>query len=308
MTCQEVDLLPPLLEVTEPRQVKDRRVSDRRGVEPKGLVVRTVTIDGQTIRTVVRHGSSHLTPLLVFNGIGASLELVLPFIDALDAEQEVIAFDVPGVGGSSTPALPYSFSGLARLVTRMLDYLDYGRVSVIGVSWGGFLAQQFAYDYPQRCKKLILAATSCGVAMVPPAFKVLALMASPLRYTDPTHGAKIAPDIYGGAFRHDKELATAHASKMQSSGGLGYYYQMMAVYFWTSIHWLHRIKQPTLVLAGDDDPMIPLVNMRVLANRIPNAELHVVNDGHLFLITQAETIAPLITRFLSEERQPAVMS
>lgn len=125
-------------------------------------------------------------------------------------------------------------------------------------------------------------------------------MASPLRYTNAEYGAKIAPDIYGGSFRNNKELAKSHADKMKSSGGRGYYYQAMAVYFWTSLHWLHRIKQPTLVLAGNDDPLVPLINMKVLANRIPNSELHVIDDGHLFLVIKAKTISPLIMRFLSE--------
>jgi poly(3-hydroxyalkanoate) depolymerase len=288
--------------------VPERRKTNRRGAPTKALVIRTIEIDGQSIRTLVRPGSSHLTPLLVFNGIGASLELVIPFMEALDREQEVIAFDVPGVGGSSTPVLPYGFSGLARLVAQMLDYLDYGQVNVIGVSWGGFLAQQFAFDHPLRCKKLILAATSCGVFMVPPSLKVLWLMSSPLRYTSPAYGAKIAPYIYGGVFRSDKALAAAYAEKMQSSGGRGYYYQMMAVYMWTSIHWVHKIRQPTLVLAGNDDPLIPLVNMRRMAQRMPNADLHVINDGHLFLVTQAKTVGPLVTRFLTEERNPTVVN
>jgi poly(3-hydroxyalkanoate) depolymerase len=265
----------------------------------KAFVFRTLNLDGQSIRTAVRPGKPHLTPLMVFNGIGASLELVLPFVRELDPDQEVIAFDVPGVGGSPAPLLPYSFKGLSRTVAKMLDALEYDQVNVIGVSWGGFLAQQFAHDHPKRCGKLILAATSAGVLSVPPSPKVLALMASPLRYTNPEHGAKIAPDIYGGSFRHNKALATAHASKMKSAGGRGYYYQMAAVYWWTSVHWLHRIKQPTLVLAGNDDPLIPLVNMRVLANLIPNAELHVIDDGHLFLITQAKAVAPIVMTFLS---------
>ncbi len=272
------------------------------------FVVKTITLNGQTIKTAVRPGKPHLTPLLLFNGIGASIDLVVPFINSLDPDLEVIAFDVPGVGGSSTPLFPYRFEGLAKTVARMLDYLDYGQVNVFGVSWGGFLAQQFAKDYPERCKKLILAATSTGSAMVPPSAKVLSLMSSPRRYTDPEYGASIAPEIYGGAFRHDKELATAHARKMQSSGGLGYYYQMAAVYWWTSVHWLHKIKQPTLVLAGNDDPLIPLINMKIIADRIPNSELHVLEDGHLFMITQAEIISPIIMRFLAEERQPAVMN
>ncbi|MDY7072279.1 2-succinyl-6-hydroxy-2,4-cyclohexadiene-1-carboxylate synthase [Pseudomonas hunanensis] len=146
---------------------------------PQPYIFRTVELDNQSIRTAVRPGKPHLTPLLIFNGIGANLELVFPFIEALDPDLEVIAFDVPGVGGSSTPRHPYRFPGLAKLTARMLDYLDYGQVNVIGVSWGGALAQQFAHDYPERCKKLVLAATAAGAVMVPGKPKVLWMMASP---------------------------------------------------------------------------------------------------------------------------------
>lgn len=263
------------------------------------LVVKTIKINNQTIRTAVRPGKPRLTPLLLFNGIGASIDLVIPFINSLDPDLEVIAFDVPGIGGSSTPLLPYRFSGLVKTVVKMLDYLDYGKVNVFGVSWGGFLAQQFARDQPIRCKKLILAATSTGSLMVPPSLKVLGLMSSPRRYMDPEYGAEIAPNIYGGAFRSDKELATRHANNMKSSGGFGYYFQAAAVYWWTSVHWLHKIKQPTLVLAGNDDPLIPLVNMEFMAKRIPNSELHVLDDGHLFMVTQADIISPTIMNFLA---------
>lgn len=262
------------------------------------MIIRVVSVNGQSLRVAERRGNPNKPPLLIFNGIGASIELVLPFAEQLDPEQGVIAFDAPGVGGSPTPVLPYRFSCLANLATKLLNHLGHAQADVIGLSWGGFLAQQFAHDHPTRCRKLILAATSCGVAMVPPSLRVLALMASPKRYTDPGYAAAIAPEIYGGAFRHDKALAATHAAKMQSSAGIGYYYQMAAVYWWTSIHWLHRIRQQTLVLGGSDDPLIPLVNTRLLASRIPNAKLHVFDDGHLFLLTQAAQVSPMISQFL----------
>ena len=271
------------------------------------FIFRTIELDGQRIRTAVRPGNGTLTPLLLFNGIGANLELVFPFVQALSPDLEVIAFDVPGVGGSSTPSTPYRFPGLATLAARMLDYLDYGQVCALGVSWGGALAQQFAHDYPERCKKLVLCATSAGAVMIPGKPKVLMRMASPRRYIQPSYGVHIAPDIYGGAFRRDPGLAMKHAAKVRSSGKVGYYWQLAAGLGWTSIHWLHKIKQPTLVLAGDDDPIIPLANMRLLAWRIPNAELHVIDDGHLFLVTRAETVAPIIMKFLEEERQRAII-
>ncbi|MFO7705986.1 MAG: poly(3-hydroxyalkanoate) depolymerase [Halopseudomonas sp.] len=271
------------------------------------FVFRTIELDGQVLRTAVRPGKDHMPPLLVFNGIGANLELVFPFVQALDPDMEVIVFDAPGVGGSSTPSTPFRFPGLAKLAARMLDYLDYAQVNVIGVSWGGALAQQFAHDYPERCKKLILAATAAGMVMVPGRPHVLLKMASPRRYLQPSHVIKIAPDIYGGAFRRDPNLARSHAAKVRSSGKMGYYWQLFAGIGWTSFHWLHKIRQPTLILAGDDDPIIPLVNMRMLAWRIPNSVLHVIDDGHLFLITRADAVAPIIMRFLAEEKHRAVI-
>jgi poly(3-hydroxyalkanoate) depolymerase len=173
---------------------------------PQPFIFRTVDLDGQTIRTAVRPGKPHLTPLLIFNGIGANLELVFPFVEALDPDLEVIAFDVPG-RRLVDARHPYRFPGLAKLTARMLDYLDYGQVNVIGVSWGGALAQQFAHDYPERCKKLVLAATAAGAVMVPGKPKVLWMMASPRRYIQPSHVIRIAPMIYGGAFRRDPDLA-----------------------------------------------------------------------------------------------------
>lgn len=267
----------------------------------------TVELNGQSIRVAVRKGLEGTPPLLVFNGIGASLELLLPFVEALSPHLTVIVFDVPGVGGSSLPLVPYRFSNLTVIISNMLDELGFGQVDVIGLSWGGFLAQQFAHDYPRRCRKLILAATSAGSwGTVPPSSKVLNLMSSPRRYTDVDYAASIAPQIYGGKFRTDKELCAAHAKKMVDDKAAnksacteqGYYYQLLSVCLWSSYPWIHRLKQPTLVLAGNDDPIIPLSNMEMLARRIPNAKLHVFEDGHLFLLTDFPRVLPIITEFL----------
>lgn len=263
--------------------------------------IRTINIDGQVIQVAIREGSS--VPVLFFNGIGASLELVLPFIDSLPPELSVIAFDVPGIGGSSLPTTgAYTMQSLAQTVSKMLDVLGVQYVDALGLSWGGFLAQQFAYSFPTRCRKLILAATSHGVLSVPPSFKVLGLMSSPKRYTDLEFAARITPDIYGGSFRYDKQLGLSHARKMIADKTptfeQGYKYQMGALFGWSSLTWLHTLRQPTLVLCGNDDPIIPLVNMHVLSNLIPNSVQHVFNDGHLFLLTDIERCTPIIHSFL----------
>ena len=72
-------------------------------------------------------------PLLILNGIGANIELLAPFVDALPSPT-IITFDVPGVGGSPTPASPYRPSGVARLAEGLLDHLGYADADVLGVS------------------------------------------------------------------------------------------------------------------------------------------------------------------------------
>src|SRR6266487_332780 len=136
--------------------------------------VRTVVVGGQHLRVAVRPGDGARTPLVLANGIGASLELLQPFVDALDPSIEVLRFDVPGVGGSPLPRTPYRLPGLARLVAGLLDQLGYRRVDLLGISWGGGLAQQFALCHGDRCRRLVLAATGTGALMVPGRPQVLA--------------------------------------------------------------------------------------------------------------------------------------
>jgi pimeloyl-ACP methyl ester carboxylesterase len=138
------------------------------------MEIRSVEVDGQMLRVGIRQGSAVTPPLLIFNGIGANLELVEPFVAALEGVETVI-FDVPGVGGSPLPPRPYRLSHLAHMAAALVAKLGYqGQVDVLGVSWGGALAQQFAHLYPDRCRRLILASTSPGAIMVPGRLSALA--------------------------------------------------------------------------------------------------------------------------------------
>jgi poly(3-hydroxyalkanoate) depolymerase len=254
-------------------------------------------VDGQTLRVGIRPGAK-ARPLLLFNGIGASIELVAPFLAALDGP-EAIVFDVPGVGGSPAPRLPYRPWTLARLTAQLLDQLGYAEVDVLGVSWGGALAQQFAFQHAGRCRRLVLAATSPGHLMVPGRLSVLIKMATPRRYKDPDYMRRIAGDIYGGAMRGSPELVREHLRHVRWSSDYGYYLQLAAGFGWSSLPWLRFLPQPTLVLAGTDDPIVPLVNGRILARLIPHARLVTIDDGHLFLVTSAAQSAEIIADFLN---------
>jgi poly(3-hydroxyalkanoate) depolymerase len=223
--------------------------------------------------------------------------LVEPFFDALDGP-EAIVFDMPGVGGSPAPWRPYRPYTLARLGARLLDQLGYDQVDVLGVSWGGAIAQQFAFQHSKRCRRLVLAATSPGHLMVPGKLTVLLKMATPRRYNDLDYMKRIAGNIYGGALRSSPELVSKHLRHVRWSSDYGYYLQLIAGFGWSSLPWLRSLAQPTLVMAGTDDPIVPLANGRILAKLIPNARMVTIDDGHLFLITNARQSANLVSEFL----------
>jgi pimeloyl-ACP methyl ester carboxylesterase len=165
-------------------------------------VLRTVTVGGRTLRVSIRRGDGSLPPLLLMNGIGASLEVLQPFVDALDPRREVIRFDVPGVGGSPRPVMPYTMITFAPVVAGLLTEVGHpGAVDVLGFSWGGGLAQQFAVQHRKRCRRLVLAATGTGTVMVPASPRVLARMLTPRRHRDPGYTRRIAGEIYGGTMR-----------------------------------------------------------------------------------------------------------
>ncbi len=264
--------------------------------------VRSIVVGGHQLRVAVRRGDGTRVPLLLFNGIGASLDLLQPFVDALDPSLEVIRFDVPGVGGSPLPAFPYRLSGLCSLTARMLDTLGYGTVDVLGISWGGGAAQHFAFTQRRRCRRLVLVATATGAIMVPAAPAVLAQMVTLRRYLDRGYLQRVAPNLYGGSARTDPELVSAmmHAQSRVGSPR-GYLYQLTAGLGWTSIPFLPLLRQPTLILSGDDDPLIPLANARLLRLLIPNSRLHVYPGGHLGLVTEAADLAPVVDRFLTAD-------
>jgi poly(3-hydroxyalkanoate) depolymerase len=261
-------------------------------------LVKTVTVGGRRLRVAVRPGTGGAPPLLVCNGIGTPLEALAPFTAALDPAITVVRFDVPGAGGSPPTRLPYSVPWLARLAGRMMTALGYGRFDVLGISWGGGLAQQLAAQYPRRCRRLVLVATSTGSLMIPARPRVLLHLSSPRRHRDPDHAARIAGTVYGGVLRHRPELAAPVTGSGPPASRRGYLYQLLASAGWTSLPWLRLIKQPTLILAGDDDPIIPLPNARLMAALLPAARLHVYHDGHLGLLTRAGELARLVSDFL----------
>jgi poly(3-hydroxyalkanoate) depolymerase len=212
---------------------------------------------------------------------------------------------MPGVGGSPAPVLPYHLGTSAPLLASLLDQLGYPQADVLGISWGGALAQQFALSRPDRVRRLVLVATGPGVLMVPAQPKVLLRLLTPRRHRDPAHLARIAGDLYGGSARTDPTVARdlLHATT-RLGPARGYYYQLISTAGWTSLPRLPGLRTPTLILAGDDDPIIPLANARMMHRLIPRSELHIYHGGHLELAAHPERIAPVVEAFLDADHTP----
>ena len=242
-------------------------------------------------------------PLLLLNGVGGNLEMWAPLVPALNAE--TIAYDAPGTGHSGTPWVPLPIPVLARQAVRLLDTLGFTTVDVLGISLGGVIAQQVAIRYPERVRRLVLASTTWGMPAYPGRISAWRTLLSPARYYLPGHYERRAADFLGGRIGRDPVLAHRYGETRRAHPPrpVGHLYQLCGGATWTNLPWLHRIQAPTLVLSGDDDPLVPLPNARILARLIPDTQLHVVrHGGHLVLLDSVDEVAPVLNEFLDGDQ------
>jgi pimeloyl-ACP methyl ester carboxylesterase len=242
--------------------------------------------------------------VLLIGGVWSQASLwreLLPHLDRF----RTIAFDPPGLGATDMPRRPYTIRRLAEFAAGVLDAAGVESAHVIGVSHGGAVAQELALRFPRRVDRLVLVSTGFGAPGVPGRPGALLRFASPHVYQDPEALERNAGRMFGGRLRRQPELV--HGWPLRSPGSLrAYAYRLAGTLGWSSLPWLGCLNQPTLVVHGDDDPIVPLLNGRVLARQIPGGRLHVVRGGgHLLLLDSAERIFPVITDFLNA---PAVVS
>lgn len=261
----------------------------------KSAEVSLETIGGRTLRVArwrLDKPSEH-PPILFFNGIGANIEAVAPLAEALD-DRGFIMFDMPGIGGSPDPVVPYNTVTMAWTASQLLDRFGLDVVDVMGISWGGGMAQHFAIQHPGRTRRLVLIATSAGMLMMPGSPKALTKMANPRRYIDPDFMVQNFETLYGEGLGKSPGKK-GHMSRLTPPSPRGYMYQLLAMLGWTSAPALPFMRKSTLILMGDDDAIVPLVNGKFLASLIPNSRLAVMEGGgHLFLLSHKdESIAEI---------------
>ena len=240
-------------------------------------------------------------PLLFFSGIGANIELLAPFLEQLRG-RDVVTFDVPGLGGSSDSVRPYRLSAIADAAAQIVRELGYGEIDVMGVSWGGMLAQEFAYRHRTTVRRMILAATSPGMPMIPGNLSALFKMVLPQRYAAAGAIETFLQGLYGGSTRG----LGGYAARIRAPTAKGYLHQILAIVGWTSVRKLTRVRAETLILMGKEDRLVPPANGQILKFLLRRAQLDVLEDaGHLFLLTHRDDVADRIEHFLGGAAAPA---
>ena len=208
-------------------------------------------------------------PLLLVNGMTRALGSWDPFTLGLP-DRMVVSFDAPGVGGSSPLRMPLPMGQLASMAAAVLDAAGVDRADVVGFSHGGAVAQQLAGDLPDRVRRLVLVATSCGLGAVPGRGSAL------LRSLGLSRGRAWSPADACGLFWHSVAFAC-----------------------WSSIPFLGAIRSPTLIVTGTHDRVVPAVNSRILAARIPGSRLVMLPGGHDWQRPQpARRLARVVADFL----------
>jgi pimeloyl-ACP methyl ester carboxylesterase len=209
-------------------------------------------------------------PLLLINGMTRPLRSWDSFTHELHG-RTVVSFDAPGVGGSPTPRRPISIAGLAAVAAAVLDAAGFNDADVVGFSHGGAVAQQLARTVPTRVRALVLVSTSCGMGSTPGSRRTF--------------------------IRSMRRPAEANPWPLPDP--LGVLWHSLAISNWSSIPFLGAIKTPTLVVCGSRDRVVPPVNSRVLAARIPNASLVTIPGGHdLQRGAQGKALARIVESFL----------
>lgn len=260
------------------------------------------------------HGNGE--PLVMISGCGMDSSVWLPQAQELSLKYHVITFDNRGTGRSDKPDTPYTMQMLAADVAGLLDAIGIGAAHVLGYSMGGVIAQEFALLYPERTLTLILSCAYPAGApdVVLPEPQAMALMfdpetinqLTPLEWSGKLLGCMCSQEFLD---EHPHLVSEFMARQSEHPTPLhGIMRQVEAMLVAHTYDSLSRIKAPTLVLGGSADRITPCQNLRLLATKIPNSELVILDNlGHGMFIESAEQTNRVILTFLKRHAMGQVI-
>jgi pimeloyl-ACP methyl ester carboxylesterase len=249
-------------------------------------------------------------PLLMIPGLGAGAWLWMKSVNALSQHFELIMPELRGSGRSDKPDHRYSIKLFALDVKSLLEHLEIPKLHILGVSMGGLVAQYFAANWPERVKKIVLAATSLGgQSQIGPDGEVLSRMIRPRGRTK----RERLEDSYSLNFT--REYMTQHSQELERitewrtqypQPEFAYYRQLLAGNAYDGEVIAHKITSRTLIFAGEQDELVPLQDVYALKDKIPNARLVIFQGKHLFFFEHSRKFNNAVIEFLKDETESAM--
>jgi pimeloyl-ACP methyl ester carboxylesterase len=246
-------------------------------------------------------------PLLLIMGLGYPSDMWHHIEPKLAAHFRTIVFDNRGIGKSGTGSGPQPMSTMAADAVAVLDAAGVKSAHVLGVSMGGYIAQELALQFPQRVRSLVLGSTACGGEHTIKADEEVIDLVKARVNMSPEQGIRVLiPYIYDAqtpAERIDADLAIRLRTYPATDT---YTAQLQAIWEWESYGRLGQLRMPTLILHGKHDRLVPPENGRLLAEKIPGARLEMLsNASHLLFSDQPDEMARLVIGFLTDQRKTA---
>jgi pimeloyl-ACP methyl ester carboxylesterase len=246
-------------------------------------------------------------PLLLIMGLGYPADMWWRLLPELTPNFRTIRFDNRGVGRTGVPAGPYAITTMADDALAVLDAAGETSAHVLGISMGGFIAQEVVLRAPERVRSLILGCTGPGGADMVPAEPAAMEMAAARASMTPEEAAEVAiPFVYAKATPRsviDEDFAVRFRRPTSPEG---YANQLAGVVSWAGgADRLAAVDVPTLVLHGDEDRLVNPANAQVLGRAIPGARVEILQGAsHIFFSDQPVAAAEVITSFLASQTSP----
>lgn len=247
--------------------------------------------------------SGHGPNLVLIEGLGVATWLWEKQVPEFSRSFTTIVFDNRGAGKSEKPAGPYSISMMADDLAALLDTLKINKAHILGVSMGGFIAQDFALRYPQKVDRLVLVATSAG---------------------GPDH-VPMSPEVLAQMFASDgpprevarRKLALAYSDEFMKTGPVehlvdlrssdpqpppAFLAQATAGATFNLSDQVKEIHAPCLIMAASGDRLVPVANAQNLSKKIPGSRLKIYEGlGHQFFVESSERFNREVIEFLKSE-------
>jgi 3-oxoadipate enol-lactonase len=246
------------------------------------------------------HGEGE--PLVLIMGLASTIDMWHRTKPVMAKHYRTILVENRGVGRSDVPPPPYTITTMASDVAAVMDAARIDKARVFGISMGGMIAQEFALNYPERVRSLILGCTNFGGRNLQPAApKVLDVLKARGSMTPEEAACAMAPYTYDASTPEERVEEDLKIRLQWFPTPEGYFGQLGAILSWESRDRLSQINVPTLVIHGETDELVPPENGRLIANLIPNAKLLMLpNTSHIFMTDQPEISHREILNFFKE--------